>query len=239
VRSHTRGVNSRGTLALHLGMNTTFRHGMILIAGVAFGLAACEEKAAPPTPAAPASTPSQATVPGLVPAPAAVPSPVSPAAAVAPIAGGNQMTVMGVSFPLPEGFKQYPPSNSMRLADVRVDDATGSSPTACVIAVSTAGGGVDSNLDRWAGQVLDAGGNPFKRVPAAPKVVSGLKVSTVELTGTFVGMGDGAPKTNWTLHGAIVETPEGLLFLKMTGPADGMKAAAGRFQAMLDGLKAN
>ncbi|MCX5691638.1 MAG: hypothetical protein NTV94_17910, partial [Planctomycetota bacterium] len=218
-------------------MNTFFRTGMVLVAGLAFGLAACEEKAAPPSKPAPATAAAPANVPGLVQAPAALPSPVSPAAAVAPITGGNQLAVLGVSLPLPEGFKQFPPSNSMRLADVRVDDATGSSPTACVIAVSTAGGGVDSNLDRWAGQVLDATGNPSKRVPSEPKMVSGLKVSSVELTGTFVGMGDGAPKTNWTLHGAIVETPEGLLFLKMTGPADAMKAAAGRFQAMLDGLK--
>ena len=216
-------------------MKTTLRMAIIVLGGL--GLAGCEEKAAPPSDPVATKPAGPVSVPGIVQPPAAQPSPVSPAGAVAPVLGGNRMAFLGVTLPLPEGFKQMPPSNSMRLADVRVDDPTGASPTACVIAVSTATGTVSANLDRWAGQVLDSGGKPSVRVPSEPRDVSGIKVSSVEFTGTFVGMGDAAPKQNWTLHGAIVEAPEGLLFLKMMGPADAMKAASARFQAMLDGLK--
>lgn len=124
----------------------------------------------------------------------------------------------------------------MRLAEALVPDASGDAAKACSVAFSTAGGEVQANIDRWAGQVLDASGAPSK-----PKItkrqVGGMPVTTAEMTGTYAGMGDTAPHTNWTMRAAIVETPGGLLFIKMTGPAEQMAASAASFDAMVDGLK--
>ena len=50
-------------------------------------------------------------------------------------------------------------------------------------------------------------------------------------------MGEAAPHLKWLLRGAIVETPDGLLFIKMTGPAEQMASTAAAFNAMIDGLK--
>lgn len=133
---------------------------------------------------------------------------------------------------LPPAWKRNPPANQMRLAEAQVPDASGDPAKACLVVFSTAGGTVEENIARWSGQVRDANGQPVQGKPES-QTVNGLKVSVVELTGTFAGMGDTLPKDNWMLRGAIVEAPDGLLFIKMTGPAESMAAAAKDFQTMI------
>ena len=114
-------------------------------------------------------------------------------------------------------------------------DASGDAAKACSVAFSTAGGEVQANIDRWAGQVLDASGAPSK-----PKITKrqagGMPVTTAEMTGTYAGMGDTAPHANWTMRAAIVETPGGLLFIKMTGPMRGMASAEQAWNQMLHSM---
>lgn len=125
----------------------------------------------------------------------------------------------------------------MRLAEVVVPDPSGDATKACVAVFSSAGGTVEANIDRWAGQVRDASGKPA--TPSTrTRTVAGLKVTIVEMSGTYAGMGEGTPRPDWTLRGAIVEIGGGLLFIKMTGPAEGMKACAAAFDSMVDGMKA-
>lgn len=208
------------------------RHLPLVLTALTLSIAACEEKAPPPPPR---SAAPKAAAPTTPPAPAqAVPS--APTGGAPAAALGSAVSVMGLSLTVPEGWKQVPPANSMRLAEIQVPDASGDAAKACSIAFSTAGGDVQSNIDRWAGQVHDASGQP-----ATPKTdsrtVGGLKVTVTELAGSYAGMGDPAPHTNWMLRGAIIETPQGLLFVKMTGPAEQMAASAKAFNAMIDGLK--
>ena len=195
-------------------------------------LSACEDKTPlppPPKPAPKAATPPPANTPTALP-------PVSGTPAAATAASGPTVSVMGLAFTVPGGWKQVPPANSMRLAEIQVPDASGDAAKACSVVFSTAGGDVQSNISRWAGQVQDASGQP-----AAPqtqtRTVGDLKVTVTELTGSYAGMGESAPHTNWMLRGAIIETPTGLLFIKMTGPAEQMTAAATAFNAMIDGAK--
>ncbi len=152
---------------------------------------------------------------------------------VAPEAGST-LNVLGLSMPIPEGWTQVPPSNSMRLAELKV--APDDPAKTCTVAFSTAGGEVQMNIDRWAGQIRDAAGQP-----AVPKTdvrtVSGLTVTVTEMSGTYAGMGGTPPLEGWMLRAAIIETPSGLLFIKMTGPAETMQSAANAFDSMIDGLK--
>lgn len=202
----------------------------VLLALLAGACAGCQDSnpkpsAAPAAPAGakPASTPSSAGA-------------VAPVAAASPApASGVTMLALGLRFTLPAGWKQVPPANSMRLAEVQVPDASGDAAKACTVALSSAGGTVASNIDRWVGQVKDASGKPPKAEPIA-REVAGLQVTTVELEGTYSGMGDGAQRPTYMLRGAIVETSQGLLFIKMTGPADAMKAAAPAFKAYIDSM---
>lgn len=208
----------------------------------------CSESA-PPSEPAPGSTqrpPATAASPYATPQPQAV----APAAAGAQAASsaatktdptpptasdGAVLTVMGVRFPLPAGFRQVPPANQMRLAEVQVADASGDPSKVSTIAFSTAGGTVEANLDRWVRQVLDASGQPAKAI-ITQRETAGTAWSHIESTGSFVGMGEGPAKAEWMLRGAVVKLPKGLLFVKMTGPAEAMKAHGAGFDAMMAGM---
>ncbi len=210
-------------------------------------VAGCEDKAAQPPLAPPKQAPgpsSPAAAPAVTPpsgAPHAAAAPASNAPMMpAPVeaAVGNDSTVltMGVSVTLPTGWKRNPPANQMRLAEAVVADASGDPAKVCSVVFSTAGGSVEDNVARWSGQVRDAAGQPA--TPKSEKrTINGLPVTVVSMEGSFAGMGDPAPRPNWMLRGAIVETPSGLLFIKMNGPAQQMTAAGDAFTKMVDSIK--
>lgn len=230
------------TTALH---NSARAASFALLATSIAVVAACSESAPPSPPAttaptaAPASPAAQRPQPAPPPsAPATGPAKESTATSPAPAGDpGTSLTVMGVRFPLPAGFRQVPPANQMRLAEVEVADAPGDAAKALTIAFSTAGGTVKANLDRWAGQMLDASGAPAKAT-ITPRETDGVKWTDIEAAGTFVGMGQGPAKPEWMLRGAVIELPKGLLFVKMTGPAASMKAHGSGFEAMMTGMVA-
>jgi hypothetical protein len=99
------------------------------------------------------------------------------------------------------------------------------------------GGGIDANLDRWAGE--------FEGAPTperTSRTVSGMSVTRVRLKGTYrahamMGGGSEEPKADHELLGAIVDGPNGSIFFKFTGPARTVDAAMRDFDAMLGSMK--
>lgn len=171
-----------------MNKNTSF--GLAVAITSVLTVVGCEDKNAQPPlsepkPAMP--TNNTAAVPTANPPAAGGVAPVSPDAAN--LGSGQTITSMGVSVTLPEGWKRNPPANQMRLAEANVPDASGDPAKACLVVFSTAGGSVSDNISRWAGQVRDAQGQPVAGTPAT-KQVGGVNVTTVEMTGTFAGMGD-------------------------------------------------
>lgn len=176
-------------------------------------------------------------------APAAAPSPQAPAAQTPPAAtppataSGDTVKAGGLTFAVPAGWKSVPPSNSMRAAELVVADPSGDASKNCTVAFSMARGDVQSNIDRWSGQVRDAAGQPTK-ANVTKRQVAGETVHIAEMTGAFSpGMGDTRTLQNWTMRGAIVELPGDMLFIKMTGPAEQMAAAAKGFDQLIDSAK--
>jgi hypothetical protein len=179
----------------------------------------------------PPPVPARQAVPGTAPAPAA------PSAAVPAASGSGSVSALGLSFTVPAGWQSMPPANSMRLAELHIPHESGDAKKTCLIVFSSAGGDVQANIDRWSSQVRDASGQPAKAA-VATREVGGMSVNIAEMTGSFSpGMSDSNTYENWTLRGAILETPSGLLFIKMTGPAEQVAAAASSFDAMIDGLR--
>jgi hypothetical protein len=131
-------------------------------------------------------------------------------------------TVAGLTFTTPEGWTMAPPANSMRLAELHA-------PGNAVVAFSSAGGDIPANIQRWSGQFQGA------QPTTTERTVAGLKVHTVDITGTYSGMNEPA-QNNYALHGAIIETGGQPVFVKMTGPAEAVKAATPAFDAMVDGM---
>jgi hypothetical protein len=105
------------------------------------------------------------------------------------------------------------------------------------------GGSVDANLDRWIGQFLQADGKSSK---AAAKIVKrtihGWPVTTVDVSGAYTGMGGpalqpGPAMSGYRMLGAIVEGPQGSIFIKFTGPAKTVAANQAEFEKMLESLQ--
>lgn len=191
-------------------------------------LSACEREPAPKQ-----GTPAPAPQ-GLAPSSSPL---ANPPAGTAPISNDPKyFAIGGVAFTVPEGWKRVPPANQMRLAELQVPDPSGDITRACTVAFSTAGGDIQSNITRWAGQMHEGPGK-IPQPQATTRQVAGFPITAVELSGTFSGMGEISPRPDWMLRGAIIETPEGLLFIKMTGPAETMKPAAEGWNALIDGIK--
>ena len=104
------------------------------------------------------------------------------------------------------------------------------------------GGGVDANLDRWIGQFLQADGKPSKAAAKIGKrTVHGLQVTTVDVSGAYTGMAGataqpGPAMPDYRMLGAVVEGPQGSIFVKFTGPAKTVAANQAAFDKMLASL---
>jgi hypothetical protein len=98
------------------------------------------------------------------------------------------------------------------------------------------GGDPESNLERWLSQFTEA-----KRPHRQNRVVNGMPQTIAEIEGTYAsGMPGGPPgpsKPGFRLEGAIVQTPSGLYFFKMTGPRATVLAARSAFFTMLDSVR--
>lgn len=150
------------------------------------------------------------------------------------IAGVESVEAQGLRWSVPEGWVAVEPANAMRKAELRAPHPLGES----VVTFSTAGGDVRSNLLRWGRQVLDDTGGA-SRPRADVRDIAGLKVHVVEMSGTYLDgppMGAKTERPYYTLRGAVVEHPDGLVFVKMWGPQDAMAQHEGAWDLMINGM---
>lgn len=191
-------------------------------------LAACSKTAEPEPPARNGNdtiVPSDASV-----TPHAT---VSASVTAAPSSPPSAQVAKGpddVGYDVPKSWTVTPSTNPMRKATIKVADDT-------ELAVSTAMGGVDANVKRWAAQF--GGAQP----KTEKKKVNGLDVTIVELAGEYVSGGpvmggDGQPKGNYALLGAIVDAGDKQHFFKMVGPAKNVSAARKDFDAFVASFRA-
>lgn len=144
-------------------------------------------------------------------------------AAVAPAADPGP----ALAWDAPAAWKTAPNPNPMRKATYKIPKVAGDAEDA-ELAVSTAGGGVQPNIDRWTKQF------GATKAKTDSRTVNGLKVTTVEVKGSFaaggmMGAPDAPPKEKQMLLGAIVETGDALQFFKLVGPEKTVTAARADF----------
>jgi hypothetical protein len=154
------------------------------------------------------------------------------AAAPAPASKGPGQ----VAWTDPAGWKREPPANAMRVAQYTLAAAAGDAePAECIVTTfgPGQGGSTEQNLDRWIRQFAADDKTTLEK---GSRTVSDLKVSTLEMSGTFRGMGDGGGKPGTRMLAAVVEAPSGLWFFKLTGPDATVKAAKPGFDALLGSL---
>lgn len=163
--------------------------------------------------------------------------------AAAPSAAGPLVQVAGISFSAPPTWRREPPSSSMRAAQFAIPGAGNEKDGSVAVYYfgTGQGGGVDENVARWQGQFSDPSGTA-----PAPAVTHGeyhgLKVTIVTVKGTYASgmpMGPSTPEPGFALWGAIIENPQGSVFVKATGPSALIAREQPRFDALLASLRAS
>jgi hypothetical protein len=104
----------------------------------------------------------------------------------------------------------------------------------------SSGGGVEANLQRWIGQVsIPAGENPRQ----TEIDINGMKAHLLEVHGTY-NQSMGGPmssqteaKEGYSMYTAVLETDQGNVFFKLTGPAATATAMNKQFTEMLKAIK--
>ena len=147
----------------------------------------------------------------------------------------------GFSFAVPPAWRAVPPASPMRKAELLVPgpDGTGDKGAATVTVFHFGpgeGGGVQQNVDRWFSQF---GGDRDKIGAAtARETIGNVPVTFARARGTFQSGMPGGPTTpleNQALLGAILESPGGDVYVKMTGPLPTVENAEPAFVRMIRG----
>ena len=193
-------------------------------------VAACSSEDAAPAPAPPTATSEQ---PPASPAPGAL-APVTSRTPAASAGGGAQIAAPGAIFTLPADWPSEPPSSSMRLAQARIPGAGGDGQLTVFYFGAGGGGGLESNLSRWIGQVeIEPGTEPRRESFDA----GGFRITWIEVEGTLkpstMGTGPREPQPGSRMLAAVVEGPEGPWFFKATGPSETLAAQRDAFLGML------
>jgi hypothetical protein len=146
----------------------------------------------------------------------------------------GKFTVGAYNFTRPADWKTVEPTSPMRKAQLQIPGKDGGKPAEITFFFfgEGNGGGVEPNVQRWFGQ--------FTANPDANKVekqeFNGVKVTLVSTDGTLKASpmaGIAAEQPNAALLGAILEHPEGAVFVKMTGPAPLVKGSREQFLALI------
>lgn len=148
-----------------------------------------------------------------------------------------------LSFKAPADWKKETPKSSMRQAQMKIEPTKGDDEAAelVVFAFPNGAGSVESNIDRWEKQFIDADKSTPKAKVEKKKGVN-VDVTRVEIVGRFVapvtpGAAARNDKANYRLLGAIVETKDTGYFFKLTGPDKTVSAASKGFDGMIESMK--
>jgi hypothetical protein len=141
------------------------------------------------------------------------------------------------TFTRPAAWEWVEVSSSMRKAQLKVPGPEKSEGAEIVFFHfgQGAGGSTRDNVERWLRQFQE----PREKINAKTeeKTVGQRKVTYVTAEGTYLsGMPGGAqvPKSNYALAGAIIESAEGNVFVRMTGPKAVTTEAAAEFRKLIE-----
>ena len=132
-----------------------------------------------------------------------------------------------LKFTIPAGWVEEERSSSMRIAQYRLPKVAPDTEDASVVLYYFGpgqGGSTAANIERWIDQMKQEDGSASKAKAKEENVeVNGLKVTTLDVSGTYIaetapGSGTLLNKPGYRLRGAVLETPKGSYFLKLVGP---------------------
>ena len=148
----------------------------------------------------------------------------------------TQFNVGAFSFTRPDTWKWEVPTSPMRKAQLTIPGKNGASALVTFFYFGPGQGGtVQANVDRWAAQFSAIDGTPIKPTTTIQKTAAAT-VTFVSARGTFANGMPGGPTqacTDYALRGAILESSQGDVYVKMTGPEELVKQLSPIFDQMI------
>jgi len=150
------------------------------------------------------------------------------ATAVSNQQSNSQSAAGDLRFRAPDGWTTEKSTSTTRVAQYKLPKVEGDKEDASLVLYyfgASQGGSPQANIDRWIGQMQQPDGSDSKtRSKTDSLTVNGLKVTTVDVAGTYTaemapGSGTFHNDENYRLRAAVIETPKGNYFVKLAGPA--------------------
>lgn len=159
--------------------------------------------------------------------------------AVAGSSNGQEGTAQPVEFQVgafqferPYGWSWVPATSPLRKAHLSVQGPGGELADVVFFHFGPGqGGSVQANVERWLQQVESATEQSVRE-----EQVGKTKITFVEAEGTFLSGMPGTPSVpmpGFMLRGAILESAEGDVYVKFTGPSAAVKPATEEFEKMV------
>ncbi len=137
-------------------------------------------------------------------------------------------------FETPEGWTEVAPTQFRNPNFV----AGPSGEVECYVSVLAGdGGGLLVNANRWRDQMGQESYSEDEFADLSQAFILGNEAVIVDFEGTFSGMGQAAPKEGYRLTGALVETSDSLVFIKMVGPNEAVEAQKNNFARFVQMLR--
>ena len=164
------------------------------------------------------------------------------AALLAAASAGAQVALR---YDAPAAWIAVEPSSPMRVAQLllpRVNDDA--EDAECVVFYfGGEGGGVEANLDRWTNQMLQPDDSPSADVATTTGFeVAGMPVTVLDVPGIYAaevvpGSKMRYYKRDFRLKAAVVESPDGPYFFKLTGPSRTVARWEADFDTLINSIR--
>jgi hypothetical protein len=132
-------------------------------------------------------------------------------------------------FKAPDGWVTEKTTSAMRVAQYKLPKSEVDLQDASLVLYyfgSAQGGSVQANVERWINQIKQPDGSSSQdKAKTETTTINGLKVTTVDVSGTYTaemtpGGGERHNDEKYRLRAAVIETPKGNYFVKLTGPVN-------------------
>jgi hypothetical protein len=156
-----------------------------------------------------------------------------------PLPAPEFFTIGAFTFVRPLSWDWIIPSSSIRKVELSVAPQHPASHASADVSFfyfgNGEGGSTQANIDRWAKQFTAPDGSPAHAVTES-RNLGGIPITFITVNGVYsAGMMDGSaePQHGFSLRGAILENPQGAVFVKMTGPEATVREATPAFDSMI------